>query len=171
MLLVIDEVQTGNGRTGHMFAYQHYGITPDIVTTAKGLGGGLPIGACLMGERGDVLTLGLHGSTFGGNPVCCAGAVSVVERLTEDLFSQVREKGEYVRNALTGAKGVKSVTGLGLMLGLAVEKEAHAVAAHCLEKGLLVLTAKEKVRLLPALNIPFPILEEGVGILKDVLSE
>ncbi len=171
MLLIIDEVQTGNGRTGHMFAYQHYGITPDIVTTAKGLGGGLPIGACLMGERGAVLTTGLHGSTFGGNPVCCAGAISVVERLTEDLFAQVWEKGEYVKSALVGAKGVKSITGLGLMLGIEIEKNAHDVAARCIENGLLVLTAKEKVRLLPALNIPFPLLAEGVCVLRDVLSE
>ena len=171
LLVIVDEVQTGNGRTGKLFAYEHYGFTPDIVSLAKGLAGGLPLGACLMGERvQDVLDIGSHGSTFGGNPVACAGALSVVERLNEALLAEVTAKGAYIREALAGLSGVTDVTGLGLMLGIATTRDAHDVAAECLARGLLVLTAKDKVRLLPPLSITQEELREGVAILREVLS-
>ncbi len=171
VLLVIDEVQTGNGRTGRYFAYQLYGVTPDIVTTAKGIAGGLPMGAVLFGERTEnVLEKGQHGSTFGGNPVCAAAGVSVVERIDDALLAEVREKGEYIRAALEGTPHVKAVTGLGLMVGIETDKAAADVAAACRERGVIVLTAHDRVRLLPALNIPMPLLEEAIGILKEVLA-
>ena len=166
-LLIIDEVQTGNGRTGKLFSYMNYGITPDIVTTAKGLGGGLPIGATLLGERvKNVFTPGSNGSTFGGNPVCCAGALNILSRIDEGLLSEVRAKSEYIINELTGAPGVKSVTGLGLMLGVETEKSADEVVGECMKNGVLVIKAKSKIRLLPALNIPFELLETAVAVLK-----
>ncbi len=172
ILLMIDEVQTGNGRTGKLYGYMNYEITPDVVTTAKGLAGGLPLGATMAFERAeDVLQAGMHGSTFGGNPVCSAGAISILERLNEKFLNEVSLKSNYIKKELLGAKGVKSVSGLGLMLGVETEADAKSVALKCLEKGLLVLTAKTKVRLLPALNIPFETLERGVEILKQVLSE
>ncbi|MBQ8909928.1 MAG: aminotransferase class III-fold pyridoxal phosphate-dependent enzyme, partial [Oscillospiraceae bacterium] len=165
--LIIDEVQTGNGRTGTLYAYMQFGISPDIVSTAKGLGGGLPIGACLMGEKVQgVLGAGDHGSTYGGNPVCCAGALSVIERLDEQLLCEVREKSEYVFSALQGAEGIESVTGLGLMIGIKTAKPAKDVVTTCMEQGVLCLTAKDKVRLLPALNIPMETLQKAVDILK-----
>ncbi len=171
ILLLADEVQTGNGRTGELFAYMHYGISPDVVSTAKGLGGGLPIGACLMNEKtAGVLNLGSHGSTFGGNPICAAGALSIVSRLNEALLQDVRERNRYILQSLSGAPGVKSVSGLGLMLGVETEKPAKEVVAACQEKGVLVLTAKQKVRLLPALNIPMALLEQGIAILKEVVA-
>lgn len=167
IILIIDEVQTGNGRTGRMYAYMHHGIQPDVVTTAKGLGGGLPIGACLMSEKVEnVLGYGDHGSTFGGNPVCCAGAVSIVERLTEDLMAEVSRKAEYVREQLSGAPGVLSVSGQGLMIGIETVKPASEVLGICRENGVLCLTAKTKVRLLPALNIPMELLEKAVSVIK-----
>ncbi len=166
--LICDEVQCGNGRTGELYAYMHYSVTPDIVSTAKGLGGGLPIGATLLGEKVEnVFAPGDHGSTFGGNPVCCAGACEILSRLDDRLLADVRRKGEYIVDALTGAEGVKSVTGLGLMLGVETEKPAADVIAACREAGVLVLKAKNKVRLLPALNIPDDLLEKAVGILKE----
>ena len=172
LLVITDEIQTGNGRTGKFCAWMHYGFTPDIMTTAKGLGGGLPIGACLMGEKvKDVMTPGSHGSTFGGNPVCCAGALSVVKRLDEDLMAEVVEKAEYIRKELEGAKGVKAVTGLGLMLGIETERAARDVLDGCMERGVLVLTAKTKVRLLPPLNIPFDLLRQAISILKEELAK
>ncbi len=129
ILLVVDEVQTGNGRTGRYFAYQNFGITPDIVTTAKGLGGGLPIGAVLFGEKlKDTVAPGTHGSTFGGNPVVAAGACSIVERIDDEFLGKVREKSEYIRTFLAKVKGVKSVTGMGLMLGVEIEKNAAETA-------------------------------------------
>ena len=165
--LIIDEVQTGNGRTGTLYAYMQFGISPDIVSTAKGLGGGLPIGACLMGEKVQgVLGAGDHGSTYGGNPVCCAGALSVIDRLDEQLLCEVREKSEYVFSALQGAEGIESVTGLGLMIGIKTVKPAKEVVTACMEQGVLCLTAKDKVRLLPALNIPMETLQKAVDILK-----
>ena len=171
ILLVIDEVQTGNGRTGKMYCYEHYDIKPDIVTTAKGIGGGLPIGAVLFGEKTEnTLTYGVHGSTFGGNPICAAGAVSVVERLDEKLFDEVTKKGEYVKAELSKLPKVKAVSGMGLMIGIETEIPAADVASKCLEKGLMVLTAKEKVRLLPALNIPFELLEKAISVLSEVLD-
>ncbi len=170
VLLLVDEVQTGNGRTGELYAYMHYGISPDVVSTAKGLGGGLPIGACLMNEKtAGVLSSGTHGSTFGGNPVCAAGALSIVKRLDDALLKSVREKGKYIAEALQNAPGVKSVSGLGLMLGIETEKPAKEVVAACQLKDVLVLTAKQKVRLLPALNIPMDLLIQGIEILKEAI--
>ena len=172
ILLICDEVQSGNGRTGKFCAYEHYGITPDIMTTAKGLGGGLPIGACLFFEKTEhTLKPGDHGSTFGGNPVCCAGAVSIVSRLTEDFLLEVQGKSEYLRAKLKGFDGVKRVTGLGLMIGLEVEKPAKEIAQQCLHRGLLVLTAHEKVRIVPPLNITKTEMDEGLTILREVLAK
>ena len=171
LLLVVDEVQTGNGRTGTLYAFEQYGITPDVVTTAKGLGGGLPIGATLLGEKAENLfTAGLNGSTFGGNPVCAAGAISIINRIDEKLLAEVREKSEYIFTELNGAKGVKSVSGLGLMIGIECE-DAGKVIAGCMERGVLVIKAKNKVRLLPALNIPFALLKKAINILKEELAK
>ena len=170
--LIIDEVQTGNGRTGKLYSYMHFGIQPDIVSTAKGLGGGLPIGACLMGEKVQyVLGPGDHGSTYGGNPVCAAGAVSVIERLTDAFLSSVRRKSGYIFATLHNAPGIESVTGLGLMVGIKTVKPAKEVVMKCMERGVLCLTAKDKVRLLPALNIPMDQLEKALEILKAVCAE
>lgn len=172
ILLICDEVQSGNGRTGKFCAYEHYGITPDIMTTAKGLGGGLPIGACLFFEKTEhTLKPGDHGSTFGGNPVCCAGAVSIVSRLTEDFLFEVQGKAEYLRAKLKGFDGVRRVSGLGLMIGLNVEKPAKEIAQNCLKRGLLVLTAHEKVRIVPPLNITKTEMDEGLTILREVLAQ
>ena len=172
LLLMIDEVQTGNGRTGSLYAFQSYGITPDVVTTAKGLGGGLPIGATLLGERAETLfSAGLNGSTFGGNPVCAAGALSVLSRIDEPLLSAVQEKSKYIFDSLTGATGVKSVSGLGLMIGIECEKDAGAVINACMARGVLVIKAKNKVRLLPALNIPWEQLKTAINILKEELAK
>lgn len=172
MLLIIDEVQTGNGRTGELYAYMHYGIQPDIVTTAKGLGGGLPIGATMLGENVEnVLTYGSHGSTFGGNPVSCAGACNIIKRIDDKLLNEVKEKSAYIFSELEGAKGVKSVSGLGLMIGVETENPAKEVANACIEKGVLVLTAKTKVRLLPSLNIDWDDLKKAIRILKEVIAE
>jgi len=165
--LVIDEVQTGNGRTGKFYAYMNYGITPDIVSTAKGLGGGLPIGATMLSEKvQNVLGPGDHGSTYGGNPVCCAGALTVVNRIDDDFLDQVKTKSEYVYAKLQGAEGVENVTGLGLMIGIKTVKPAKDVVAACMKNGVLCLTAKDKVRLLPALNIPMDVLEKAVAVIK-----
>lgn len=172
MLLIIDEVQTGNGRTGELYAFMHYGINPDVVSTAKGLGGGLPIGATMLGERvQNVLVPGTHGSTFGGNPVCCAGACSIISRIDKKLLDDVKEKSAYIFSELTGAKGVKSVSGLGLMIGIETEKPAKDIINTCIEKGVLVLTAKSKVRLLPSLNIGWEELKKAIAVLKDAIAE
>ena len=169
---MIDEVQTGNGRSGKLYSYMNYPIQPDIVSTAKGLGGGLPIGATLMGEKvQNVLGYGDHGSTFGGNPVSCAGAVSVVERLTDGFLFDVRKKSEYVFSTLTGVPGVESVTGLGLMIGVKTTVPASEVVKTCMDRGVLCLTAKDKVRLLPALNIPMEDLKYAVETLKKTAEE
>lgn len=169
ILLIADEVQTGNGRTGELYAYMNYGIEPDIVTTAKGLGGGLPIGATLLGERvSSVFTPGSHGSTFGGNPVCCAGALSVLSRIDDKLLTGVKERSRLITESLTGAAGIKSVTGMGLMLGVETEKDASEIIARCMENSVLVIRAKNKLRLLPALNIPIELLEKAIEILKKV---
>ena len=171
LLLICDEVQIGNGRSGKLYGYMHYGVTPDIVSTAKGLGGGLPLGATLLGEKvQDVLTPGSHGSTFGGNPVCCAGALSILHRLDGQLLQSVQEKSDFIVKALTGAKGVRSVTGLGLMLGVETERPVKDVIRECMARGVLVISAKNKVRLLPALNIPMAQLEQAVSVLKDVCA-
>ena len=172
LLIVCDEVQTGNGRTGELYAYMNYGITPDIFSTAKGLGGGLPIGATALGEKVEfVLGASMHGSTFGGNPVSCAGALSVLSRIDGDLLASVRAKSEYIFSSLCGAKGVKSVSGLGLMIGIETERDAGEVIAECREQGVLVIKAKNKVRLLPALNIETELLEKAIGVLKDVIAK
>ena len=169
--LMIDEVQTGNGRTGKLYAYMHYGVQPDIVSTAKGLGGGLPIGATMVSEKlQNVLGPGDQGSTYGGNPVACAGAVSVISRLDEMLMAQVQEKSAYIFSALQGAEGVEAVTGKGLMIGIKTVKPAKEVVTACMEQGVLCLTAKDKVRLLPALNIPMEQLEKAITILKEQLK-
>lgn len=171
MLLVIDEVQTGNGRSGCLYSFMNYGIQPDIFTTAKGLGGGLPIGVAVLGEKvKDILTAGDHGSTFGGNPVCAAGALNVFGRIDDELLKSVKEKSEYIISELKDLDGVEGISGMGLMLGIKTKKDAKAILKECLNKGVLVLTAKDKVRLLPALNIPMAELKKGIEILKEVIS-
>ncbi|MGN1307883.1 MAG: aminotransferase class III-fold pyridoxal phosphate-dependent enzyme [Faecousia sp.] len=172
LLLIADEVQLGNGRSGHLYGYMEYGLQPDIVTTAKGLGGGLPIGATLFGARtAEVFQPGDHGSTFGGNPTCCAGAVNILSRIDEKLLAGVRERSDYIFRTLSGCRGIKSVSGMGLMLGLEVEKPAREFAELALQKGVLVTTAKQKIRLLPALNIPMELLETAVQKLMECAAE
>lgn len=172
ILFICDEVQTGNGRTGYLYAYEAFGVHPDIVTTAKGLGGGLPIGACMLFEKcADVFGYGDHGSTFGGNPVVCAGAYSILSRINDKLLAEVREKGEYFKEKLAAIKGVKNVSGMGLMIGLETEKPAAEIAKKCIDKGLLVLTAHSKVRLLPPLSISKDEMDFAVRILSEVISQ
>lgn len=173
ILIVVDEVQTGNGRTGKYFAYEHLGLNPDIVTTAKGLGGGLPIGAVLFGEKTEnVMTPGTHGSTFGGNPIAAAGAVSIVKRIDGAFLKEVEAKGRYINDYLSKLNNVEEISGMGLMIGIKTNKSASDIAKECLEKGLLVLTAHQnKVRLLPALNISYEELDEGLGILAEVIEK
>ena len=172
ILFMVDEVQTGNGRTGQLYAYMNYGVQPDALSTAKGLGGGLPLGAALMSQKVEnVLGFGDHGSTFGGNPVCCAGALSILKRIDDKLLAEVRRKAEYIREQLEGAKGITGITGMGLMVGIKTEKPAGEVLKALMEKGVLCLTAKDKVRLLPALNIPMDVLERAVNAIKDVCAE
>lgn len=172
LLVITDEVQCGNGRTGELFGYMNYGVKPDIVTTAKGLAGGLPIGATLLGERAEnIFEPGLHGSTFGGNPVSCSGAVNVLSRLTDCFLESVRGKGELVRSMLSGAEGIEGVSGMGLMIGIKTKKTAAEVCAQCLKRGVLVLTAKDRVRLLPPLNIETELLIKAVKIIKEVCAE
>jgi len=168
ILLMVDEVQTGNGRTGSMYAYMQYGLHPDVVSTAKGLAGGLPMGATLLGARvKDVFSYGDHGSTFGGNPVAAAAALSVVNRLTDDFLLDVQRKGRLLREQLEGAEGIESVSGLGLMLGLKTVRPAGEVVADCMKNGVLCLTAKDRVRLLPALNIPDELLLRAAAVIRQ----
>ena len=168
---MVDEVQTGNGRSGQFYAYQTFGVLPDAVSTAKGLGGGLPIGAVMLGEKlQDVLGPGDHGSTFGGNPAVCAGAVNILERIDEDLLASVRKKSAYIFGELKGAEGIESVSGLGLMIGIKTVKPAAEIVKACMDKGVLCITAKDKVRLLPALNIPEELLAKAIGIIKEVCA-
>ncbi len=172
MLVIIDEVQTGNGRTGKLYSYMHYGVTPDIVSTAKGLAGGLPLGCTMLGERvQDVLAPGSHGSTFGGNPICCAGAISVLSRIDDNLLMDVTKKSEYIISRLSACEKVKSISGRGFMLGIECEKPAKEVIASAMEKGVLVLSAKTKVRLLPPLNIQFELLEIAMDKLIEAIEE
>ena len=172
ILMVCDEVQTGNGRTGSLYAWMQYGIVPDIMSTAKGLGGGLPIGACLFGEKTEhTLTAGTHGSTFGGNPAVCAGALNILSRIDDALLAEVKAKSEYIKRALDGAPGVESVAGLGLMLGIKTVKPLNDVVAACRENGVLVLTAHGKMRLLPALNIPMELVENAIGVIKSCCAD
>lgn len=172
LLLVIDEVQTGIGRTGKFFAYEHFDIKPDIVTFAKGIGGGLPVGGVLFSDRCcDVLKPGDHGTTFGGNPVCCAGAVEVVSRIDDDFLAEVAAKGEYIRKKVSEMNGVAGISGLGLMIGIKpADKKAGDVVAEALEKGLMLLTAKDRVRMLPPLNISYEEIDRGLAILEDCLK-
>ncbi len=167
VLFMVDEVQTGNGRTGSLYAYQQFDVHPDVVSTAKGLGGGLPIGACMLGEKCEtVLDKGDHGSTFGGNPICAAAALNVISRLDDAILEGVRDRAAYIRSKLDNVPGIQSVTGMGLMIGIMPEnKPASEIAAACLADGLLVLTAHEKVRLLPPLNISYEALDAGLDIL------
>ena len=168
IVLMVDEVQTGNGRTGALYAYMNYGVEPDVVSTAKGLGGGLPLGACLLGEKvQNVLGPGDHGSTFGGNPVCCAGALSILSRLDDAFLAEVKAKSVFAFDTLQGAEGVEAVTGMGLMIGVKPVKPAGDVVMACMEQGVLCLTAKDKVRLLPALNIPMDQLAKALSIVKE----
>ncbi len=168
ILFIVDEVQTGNGRTGELYAYMHYGIKPDVFTTAKGLGGGLPIGACVVGEKAsNTLGFGDHGSTYGGNPVACAGALSVFERIDEELLDEVKMKSKYIFDTLSDCDGVESVSGMGLMIGIKTKKEVAEVIKECMKNGVLCLSAKDKLRLLPALNIDFEILKKAVDVIKS----
>ncbi len=167
-LIIVDEVQTGNGRTGKFYGYMNFDIIPDIVSTAKGLGGGLPIGATLLGDRvQNTLGFGDHGSTYGGNPVCAAAAVSVVKRLTDEFLNEVAQKSNYIFNEFSKAEGVLSVSGMGLMIGIKTEKPAAEVVKAAMEKGVLCLTAKDKVRLLPPLNIKETELQKAVEVIKE----
>ena len=168
LILIVDEVQTGNGRTGKLYAYMHYGIQPDVVSTAKGLAGGLPLGATMLGEKvKDIFEPGLNGSTFGGNPICCSGAVSVLSRLTDEFLDEVTEKANLIREKLEGAEGIEGISGLGLMMGIKTTKEAKEVVNYCMDKGVLVLTAKDRVRLLPPLNIEMELLVKALEIIKE----
>lgn len=174
VLLLIDEVQTGIGRTGCFFAYQGYGVQPDVVTCAKGIAGGLPMGACLVSERlGDILQPGQNGSTFGGNPIASAAARVVVRRVSEpDFLQSVAEKGAYFREKLEAMPQVEYVRGRGLMLGVKLkEKDAHDVLVQCAKAGLLILTAKELVRFLPPLTITQEDIDQGLAIFQQVLAQ
>ena len=167
LLLICDEVQIGNGRSGMLYGYMTYGVQPDIVSTAKGLAGGLPLGATLLGEKvEDVLGPGDHGSTFGGNPVCCAGALSILGRIDDAFLAEVRAKGKHVFQALDGAPGVVSLSGRGLMIGIETVKPAPDVLKACMDRGVLCLTAKDRVRLLPALNISWDELKEATAVIR-----
>ena len=147
ILFIVDEVQTGNGRTGELYAYMNYGVMPDIVSTAKGIGGGLPLGACMLGDKVEnILGFGDHGSTFGGNPVCCAGAVSILSRINDELLSDVKKKSKYIFDTLKDCKGIKGISGMGLMIGIETEKPASEIVKKCMDNGVLCLTAKNKVR-------------------------
>lgn len=172
LLLIADEVQIGNGRSGQLYGYMNLGLNPDIVTTAKGLGGGLPIGACMFGERvEDVFGPGDHGSTFGGNPVACAGGVNILSRLDVEALAVVRARSEKIFRALTAAPGIRSVSGMGLMIGFETGKPVKEVVDYCREHGVLVLTAKHKIRLLPALNIPEDLLDRALAVILEACAE
>ena len=174
ILTICDEVQTGVGRTGKFLACMNYGVKPNIVTMAKGLAGGLPIGVCLADEKcKDVLTKGTHGSTFGGNPVVCAGGTAVLNNVTKEGFlDEVIKKGDYIREKLKEVPEVTGISGMGLMLGVSLKtKTAGDVCKACLDNGLLILTAKEKLRFLPPLNISYEEIDKGLAILKDILEK
>ena len=171
ILFIVDEVQTGIGRTGSFYSYQQFDIMPDLVSSAKGLGGGLPIGAVLFGEKTEeVLVPGDHGSTFGGNPVVCAGAVEILNRMDDAFLAEVAKKGEYIKNALLDMNHVTGVAGMGMMLGIELDTDVKPIVNTLMDNGLLVLTAKHKMRLLPPLNITYEELDKGLKILKDTLA-
>ncbi len=168
ILMIVDEVQTGNGRTGKLYGYMNYGIAPDIVTTAKGLGGGLPIGCCMLSEKmSNIFTYGSHGSTFGANPICCAGALNILSRLNDDVLDGVMHRNEIIKSTLEGCEGIEGVSGMGLMLGIETVKPAGEIINYCLEHGVLVISAKTKVRLLPPLNIPIDLLKKALAVIKE----
>ncbi|MBQ7047933.1 MAG: aspartate aminotransferase family protein [Clostridia bacterium] len=170
ILIIADEVQTGNGRTGELYGYMTLGFKPDIVTTAKGLAGGLPMGACMMNEKtAGVLTPGSHGSTFGGNPIAAAGALHVMSRLTDEFLAEVRAKSDYIFSTLEGKEGIKSVSGLGLMVGIETEKDASEVIAKCIDLGVIPLKAKNKVRLLPPLTVTMEQLKKAIDIILEAV--
>lgn len=170
IVLMIDEVQSGNGRSGALYSYMNYGITPDVVTTAKGLAGGLPLGATLMSKKMEsVLGFGDHGSTFGGNPIASAAALHVLSRIDDDMLAEVRKKSQFVFDALSDCPGIESVSGMGLMIGIKTVKPAAEVLKTCMANGVLCLTAKDKLRLLPALNIPMELLEKAVNVIRSAV--
>lgn len=174
ILVIVDEVQTGVGRTGKLFAFQNYGVLPDIVTVAKGLGGGLPIGACLCGEKlKDVMTPSTHGTTFGANPVVCAGANYVIDIVSDEKFLvEVNQKGEYIENKLKSISGIKAVRRMGLMIGIELASgNAHDIAEKCIENGLLIITAKDLLRMLPPLVITYEEIDKAIEILNKTLKE
>ncbi len=172
IVLMFDEVQAGNGRSGKYFSYMNFGVEPDVVSTAKGLAGGLPLGATLLGEKvQDIFGFGDNGSTFGGNPVSCAAAISIIDRIDDELMDEVKAKSDYVFKALENADGIESVDGMGLMIGIKTVKPAGEIVRACMDKGVLCLTAKDKVRLLPALNIPMDVLQKAVEIIKETCKE
>ena len=171
LLLIADEIQCGNGRSGKLCAYMNFDIKPDIVTSAKGLAAGLPLGVTLFGEKVEnVYTPGTHGSTFGGNPVCASAALSVLSRIDDKLLNEVTENGNYIVKELNNSSGIAEITGLGLMLGIKTEKNVKDVINNCMEQGVLVLSAKSKLRLLPPLNIPYDKLEKAVSVIKKACS-
>lgn len=171
ILIIDDEVQAGNGRTGALYAYMNYGIQPDIVTTAKAIGGGLPFAATMFAESCQhALTDHTHGSTFGGNPICAAGAISIIDRIDDELLAEVRAKSDYIKQELGSCKNVVSVSGMGLMLGITLKTDLATVVNGCVEKGVLVLTANGLLRLLPPLNIPWDVLKKGITIVKEVID-
>ena len=172
ILLIVDEVQTGNGRTGELYGYMNYGITPDIVSTAKGLAGGLPMGATLLGEKvQNILGAGMHGSTFGGNPVCAAGALNILSRIDDKLLAGVRERSEFIYSSFKDAKGVISVSGMGLMIGIETVRPAGDIINECMDNGVLVIKAKNKIRLLPALNIDMKLLEKAIKTILEACAK
>lgn len=172
ILLIIDEVQTGNGRTGKLYAYMNYGIQPDIVSTAKGIGGGLPMGATMFAASCQhALTDHTHGSTFGGNPICAAGGISIIDRIDDTLLDEVNKKGEYIREELGSLGNVEYVSGMGLMIGIKLKVELLPVVSQCIEAGVLVLTANGLLRLLPPLNIPWDALKKGIAVVKEIIAK
>lgn len=173
IIMIADEIQTGVGRTGKMLASEHFGVKPDITTLAKGLAGGIPIGACLASKKcSDVLTPGMHGSTFGGNPIACAGGNVVLSKISSQCFlDEVTEKSEYIVKKLKAMDGVEDVSGLGLMIGITLKnKKASDVVKAALDNGLMLLTAKEKVRMLPPLTITYEEIDKGLSILKELIA-
>ena len=171
---MVDEVQTGNGRTGYLYSYMEYGVKPDIVTTAKGLAGGLPFGAILFGEKTEkTLSYGQHGTTFGGNPICAAAAYSVLTRIDDKLLNHVKEMRKLIETKLIGKEGIKSISGKGLMVGIELDEKykASEVVAKGIENGVIMLTAKTKVRLLPPLNISKEDLTKGLDLLLKSMED
>ncbi len=174
IVFIVDEVQTGNGRCGYLYSYMEYGVTPNIVSTAKGLAGGLPFAAILFDEKlQNTLGYGEHGTTFGGNPICASAALSVLSRIDDKLLKHVHDCRKIIDERLSKAKNVISISGKGLMVGIEINSNLKAidVVNKCIENGLIPLTAKAKVRLLPPLNITFEELNKGLDILIKALED